>query len=405
MYAEIYPFSNTKPMISTDFAPNESWDDALISIQMLFQPWNYQQGPVLMELRRELGKLVNSADKTAITFYLTGRSALYYYLKALALPPGSEVLIQGFTCAAVSLPVIEAGLKPVYVDIESETYSMQIGDLRKKCSPNAKVLILQHTFGFTPRNQSQILSFAKEHELTVLVDLAHGFQSDTVQNASRELPKISFLVSFGRSKPFSSVFGGAIMTTDPDISTKLALTEKKLSPPPMRFLIRCLLYKPLAVFIKATYDSGLGKAIHKILNSAHLLIPEISTKEKNGSYDAQYAGAYPHALAVLLMHQLKKYAKTSQKRLTNAKRYEQSYAHNHRSNYPVTRYPIIRQDRDAIRNTAAGKNIYLGTWYDQVVAPKQIRLDTVQYTLGSCPTAESICAKILNLPLDTYITL
>lgn len=392
-------------MISTDFAPNEHGDDALVSLKAIAMPWNYQTGSALDAVRQKLGNLIDPQNKTTTSLFLTGRSALYYYLQALNLPRGSEVLIQGFTCAAVPLPIIEAGLKPIYIDIEPDTYSMNIDDLRKKYTPGAKVLIIQHTFGFTPRYQTELLDFAKEKQLHVLLDLAHGFQPDMIQTTSHQLPAISYLLSFGRSKPFSSVFGGAILTTDRSISTTLSALEKELREPSIGLIIRCLLYKPLSVLIKATYDSGIGKLLHKLLHTGNLLIPEISAKEKKGFYDTQYSGSYPNALATLLLHQLKKYSQTSETRTTHAKRYDEQFSMSHEGNYPVTRYPVLRDDRDSILKHAAKKNIYFGKWYDQVVAPNSIDLQTVHYIPGSCPQAEDICKKILNLPLDNYVNL
>jgi hypothetical protein len=55
---------------------------------------------------------------------------------------------------------------------------------------------------------------------------------------------------------------------------------------------------------------------------------------------------------------------------------------------------------ESLRKKAARHNIYLGSWYNQVVAPKSIDLSKMQYHKGSCPQAEKVCKKILNLPTN-----
>jgi len=170
-------------MISTDFASNEQLDDALLSLKLLFQPWRWIQGKELDEAKQSVLKLLNVTRYTLhVSFFLTGRSALYHLLKSLNLPKDSQIIVQAFTCEAVVLPIIAAGFKPVYIDIEKETYSMSISDLEKKFNDSCRVLILQHTFSLTPKNREKILGFAKRNNLFIIEDLAHGFSSNiTIQ--------------------------------------------------------------------------------------------------------------------------------------------------------------------------------------------------------------------------------
>ena len=117
-------------MISTDFAPNESWDDAWESIKLLFQPWRWKKGQETELVKKEiLSKLLITNHQLRINLFLSGRSALYFLLKSLNLPKNSEVIVQAFTCEAVVLPILANNLKPVYVDIEKKTYSMDYNSL------------------------------------------------------------------------------------------------------------------------------------------------------------------------------------------------------------------------------------------------------------------------------------
>jgi dTDP-4-amino-4,6-dideoxygalactose transaminase len=56
------------------------------------------------------------------------------------------------------------------------------------------------------------------------------------------------------------------------------------------------------------------------------------------------------------------------------------------------------KDKAGLINSLKKKNIYIGDWYSQPVAPKGVSLSSMRYRPGSCPNAEKICTEIINLP-------
>lgn len=387
-------------MISTDFAPNEDWKDAFVSFKTLLKPWTWQKGEELSYVKN---KLLSFFPNSSIFLYLTGRAGLYQILKALSLETNAEVLVQAFTCEAVVLPILANNLKPVYVDIETETFSMDLKDLEKKITNNAKVLILQHTFGLTPVNRKKILELAKQHNLFMIEDLAHGFSSNlTIQQFGNS----TILLSFGRSKALSSVFGGAVVTRDKFLINKFENAHHYISSPDNSFIFRTLLYKPLSLLIKSTYDFYLGKILHQLIKKLNLLPPEITQKEKKGEYDQLLNKAYPNALASLLLNQLNKFDDMQKQRERIAKYYHNQVKLKNVTCYmlrvtcSLLRYPVLINNREELITKVRKQNIFLGLWYDQAVAPKSLDLNRVGYRSGSCPQAEKICQKIINLPTN-----
>ncbi len=383
-------------MISAEFAPNEHFRDAVLAIRVLFQPWVWRKGTAIAKVKRRLKTLFFPSNPD-IFFYLTGRSGLYYTLKYLKAPKNAEVLVQAFTCEAVILPIIANKLKPVYVDINDSDFSMNIADMEKKYTPETRVLILQHTFGITPLQRSKILSFAKLHKLFVIEDLAHGFDPVLFEKKFRS----TLLISFGRSKNFSSVFGGAVVTTDNSLSKYLTSIEKLLPQPSYTFIIKMLLYKALTVFIKATHVIYIGRIIHIIANSIHLLLPEITKKEKEGSFDMYLSKAYPNSAAILLLSQLHTFNDVSEKRKGNCVRYFESLGgQKNWGSSDLIRYPYITEDIITTVKKLKKNNIYPGRWYTQVVAPPDVSLKRMKYSKGSCPQAEKLTQCIINLPTN-----
>ena len=379
-------------MISTDFAPNETWKDAMLSLELMAAPWQWKN-PDADTLKKIENKLLDSLIKDTeehkkykIFFYLSGRAAIRNIIAALNLPSESQVIVQAFTCAAVPLPIIEAGGKPVYIDIEPQTYSMDTVDLQKKIRPDTKVIILQHTYGDTPAHRKEILKLAAEKNITVIEDLAHGWVKNNLDGLN------SAILSFGRGKSLSSVFGGAIVTKD---ATLITAIENSTLPdyPTNYFIFRTLLYKPLTMLIKSTYDMGIGKLLHKILKSTDLLIPEITSQEKSGKFDELFSKKYPYALMRLLEIQLDRLPRSE----TMRRRAVEIYSHNE-TNAPLTRFPRQIPNRENTIKKMAKDNIFLGSWYNKPVGGVSFDLEKIYYIKGSCPVAEKISREIINLP-------
>lgn len=389
-------------MISTDFAPNEDWSDASLSLITLFFPWTWKRGEAADKAKRQLGSLFQSSR---VMLLMSGRAGIKLTLQALALPPTSEIVVQAFTCEAVVLPILALGLKPVYVDIENESYSVDFESLQQRITSQTKVIILQHTFGMTPINRDRVLELAKAQNIFVIEDLAHGF--DPVFWQKEKLSDNQILtLSFGRSKALSSVFGGALITNNNAFHEKIASLMSTFNLPSSIFIIKLLCYKPLALLIRSTYSFlSLGKIIHKIVTTLRLMVAEISVNEKVGKYDPYLELKYPNCLAKLLTTQLEKYPIMQEQRKTVCNIYSSKFGV--KSSIPkdaaLSRYPLLIENRDVVVQNLAKKNIFLGTWYTQAVAPSGLDLSKVGYRTGSCPVAEEICENIINLP--TLVTI
>ncbi|MCA9371951.1 DegT/DnrJ/EryC1/StrS family aminotransferase [Candidatus Woesebacteria bacterium] len=382
-------------MISTDFAPNETKQDALLALKILTQPWRWGKGRANARLKRKLKRLF-FGSRASLFLFLSGRSALYYYLKSLNLPNEAEILIQGFTCEAVVLPIIALKYKPIYVDINEEDFSMNLADLKKKTTEKSAVLVLQHTFGITPTHRKEILSFAKERNIIVIEDVAHGFNPSLFKKRTSS----TLLLSFGRSKVFSGVFGGVIVTHKAQETKVLKSIETTVPAPYPTFCIKIILYKIFAHVIKSTYDIGFGKVLHRISQQLSLLIPEITKGEKRGQYNYGLSKSMPNCSALFILEQLKRSQDLMKRKIHIMAQYQTELPHTYLRTDALIRYPFVTEKRDRIIYQAKKNNVYLGSWYDQVVGPKSLELKKVHYIHGTCPVAEMMATKTLNLPTN-----
>jgi dTDP-4-amino-4,6-dideoxygalactose transaminase len=105
----------------------------------------------------------------------SGTSALFLALCALGVGTDDEVIVPAFTYIATAMAVSYAGAKPVFVDIDADTYNIDAGLIKKAISKNTKVIIPVHLYG-QPADMLKILEIAKEYNFKLVEDAAqaHG---------------------------------------------------------------------------------------------------------------------------------------------------------------------------------------------------------------------------------------
>ena len=383
-------------MYNLNFASNENFADSAQALTLLTQPKKCLKGLALAELNALLAQQF-SVNNNQVFFTLAARSALHLFLSNLHLPKQSEVLVQAFTCEAVVLPVLAANLLAIYVDIEDETWSMDIADLKKKITNKTRVLILQHSFAMLPRDRERILQLAKKYQLIVIEDLAHGFSPKLLVARNNSSTK---LLSFGRSKFFSAVYGGAIIVEYSVINQQFVQAIAQLKTADQQLIKNALLYKIITPFLTRNYRWG-GKIFHALFNYLGVFNKEITQQERAGDYDNWLDRALPNVFACLILKQLKNYKQTYQHRQRIAHLYWQQLAQKiSQDNLPSLRYPILIDRADLFLEKMAKKGYILGNWYRQVVAPPGLNLAKVNYQLGTCPRAEQMSQQVINLPLN-----
>jgi dTDP-4-amino-4,6-dideoxygalactose transaminase len=118
------------------------------------------------------------SEYTKIKYCITcgsGTDALYIALKSLELPPCSKVLVPAMSYTATSVSISNAGLIPVFVDI-NENGLINIEDLKHKLNDEIKCIVVVHLYGQCIPNIEEIAELSKNHNIKLLEDCAqaHG---------------------------------------------------------------------------------------------------------------------------------------------------------------------------------------------------------------------------------------
>ena len=244
--------------IFTGFAPNLTARDAVISLGYLFLPWRWPsvikgEFPALAE--KKLQEYFNI--KHACVFD-SGRSALYYALKALGAGEGDEVITQAYTCVVVINAIKFTGAKPIFIDISND-FNMDPAELENKITPKTKILIIQHTFGL-PAKINEIITIAKRHNLKIIEDCAHSLGARYGGKLAGTFGHIGML-SFGSDKIISCARGGALISADDKIGYKIKTLSAQLPPPKLLKILQHLMHFPIFYIAKPVYHLFIGKFI------------------------------------------------------------------------------------------------------------------------------------------------
>jgi perosamine synthetase len=143
----------------------------LAAVQQPLQSGWLVQGPRVKEFEDKFGRFIGSENSVATTSCTT---ALHLAVAALGLKPGDEVLVPAFTWVATANVVEYMGATPVFVDIDLETFNIDVGQLEGAITAKTVGMIPVHLFGLAA-DMTPILDIAKKRGLWVVEDAACGF--------------------------------------------------------------------------------------------------------------------------------------------------------------------------------------------------------------------------------------
>ncbi len=344
--------------------------------------------------------LENHFGGEAQLFY-RGRSALAEAVQ-LATNGVNTVAINGFTCYAVVDAVKSTGAGVIYVDISENDLHFGATELSRAVQKheNIKAIVIQNTFGISCDIHA-IEKIARINKLIIIEDLAHCIGG--VYRDGREMGTVGDLVvcSFGRDKIIDAVNGGALIVRD-------RILQKRIRP--VRGVPRFLdqlrdKYYPLQTwYVRWLYPAHLGKLLLKVYLRLGFVL-----RSADGGPERQ---TLPNWYCVQVLRQLKRLNYSIMARNKNAKMYQSSLKESVKiplslmttEVFTAIRFPLLIEDRKKFLNIAKSRGIHISdTWYDTPIAPRRF-MEASGYIMGSCPVAESIAARIINLPTHKLTT-
>lgn len=189
------------------------------SFNQVLESTAFINGPQVHSFQKELEDYLGVKH---VILCANGTDALQIAMMGLGLKPGDEVITADFTFAATVEVIALLGLVPVLVDVEKNTFNIDIEAIKKAITPKTKAIVPVHLYG-RPANMEAILEIAKEHNLFIIEDNAQAIGADyTFKNGKKQ--KLGTIGNVGATSFFPSKNlgcygdGGAIFTNDDELA-------------------------------------------------------------------------------------------------------------------------------------------------------------------------------------------
>lgn len=191
--------------------------EVLKSIQNVLNHGQYIMGPEIGVLEKQLADFVGVPHAIVNA---SGTDALLMALLALDIGPGDEVITSPFSFFATAEVIALCHAKPVFVDIEPDTYNLDPDKLEAAITPQTKAIMPVSLYGQCA-NMREINRIAKKHNIPVIEDAAQSFGAKHFDESSCAISEIG-CTSFFPSKPLGG-YGdsGACFTADDELAEKL----------------------------------------------------------------------------------------------------------------------------------------------------------------------------------------
>jgi UDP-2-acetamido-2-deoxy-ribo-hexuluronate aminotransferase len=177
----------------------------------------YVLGPEVVACEKELSQFTGATFSSAVS---NGTVALLNALLAVGVGPGDEVITTGFSFFATAEVITLIGAHPIFVDIEADTYNINVALIEKAVTSKTKAIMPVSLYGQIA-DMDEINAIAKKHGLYVIEDAAQSFGAIYKGKRSCSISHIG-CTSFFPAKPLGCAGdGGAVFTSDSEIAKKL----------------------------------------------------------------------------------------------------------------------------------------------------------------------------------------
>ncbi|HEW79685.1 MAG TPA: DegT/DnrJ/EryC1/StrS family aminotransferase [Phycisphaerales bacterium] len=328
--------------------------EAVRAINQVCESQHFAMGPAVAEFEENIAAYCGSKYAIAVS---SGSDALLVSLMALEIKPGDEVITTPFTFFATAGAVARLGGKPVFVDVEPNSYNIDTGGIEEKVTEKTRAIIPVHLFGQLAQ-MKPVMEIAKRCNLAVVEDAAQAIGATQDEVKCGNFGCLGCF-SFYPTKNLGGFGDGGLVTTN----------DKKLAEK----------------------------------------IKLLRTHGENAKYSYKTIGGnfrLDSIQAAVLNVKLKYLDKWNEKRRQNAVLYDNIFAasevkppkidSNNVSIYH--QYTIAVPERDRLQKFLAENEIGSSVFY-----PKPLHLQDcfgkLGYKEGDLPVAERLCSEVLSLPV------
>lgn len=328
-------------------------------INRVLEHGQYIMGPEVQELEEQLADFVGVRHCIGVS---SGTDSLLIAMMALGISPGDEVITSPFSFIATGETIALLGAKPVFVDIDPDTYNINHNQIEAVITPKTKAIIPVSLYG-QPADFDEINAMGKKHSLPVIEDGAQSFGATYKGKKSCGISTIGS-TSFFPSKPLGCYGDGGALFTNDDALAK-AMREIRVHGQERR-------YHHPRIGINGRLDT-LQAAI--LLAKLERFDDEIAARQ-------EVAERYNELLAATRVRKIP-YIKPDR---------SSAYA----------QYTIEVERREAVQSTLKAHGIPTAVHYPLPLS-RQPAFDSVGVADIDLPNSQRACKLVLSLPMHPYI--
>lgn len=330
-------------------------------LNKIFSTAQFILGDEVRECESRFAKLIGTKFAIGVN---SGTDALYLSLIALGIGKGDEVITTPMTYIATGMAIARTGAKPVFVDIDPETFDINPDLIPKAITERTKAIMPVHLYG-TPCDMTKIMAIAKKHKLRVIEDCAQSTGAKWRGKTTGSFGDCGAF-SFYPTKIVGAYGDGGMITTNQPKLAEVLRSLRAQSDPHKKY-----------IHDRIGFNSRLDSVQAAVINAK---LNHFARWNKQRERAAKF---YDHQLSKIPGIKILKRINGRQD--------------------VIHQYGILVSDRDRILNELKQQGIAVGIYYP-IPLHLQPCFKYLRYKRGDFPEAERIISHVLNLPIFPQIT-
>ena len=338
-------------------------DEIQAAVLEVFETQYFIGGPNVTNCEEAIATYAGCAHGIGVT---SGTDALLVSLMALGVGPGDEVITSPYTFFATAGSIARVGAKPVFVDIDPETFNLVPEQIEPAITERTKAIMPVHLYG-RMASMNEIMSLARRHDLPVIEDAAQAIGARTGDAPAGSVGTVGCFSFFPSKNLGGAGDGGMVVTQDAELAKKIAVARAHGSE-----------IKYYHASVGGNFRLDALQAAVVLVKLGHLDRWTRARQDNARRYDSLFkdAGLSPGPIA------------------TPTGLYDQPPGENH----VVNQYVIRTPQRDALRAHLNEKGVGCEVYYP-VPLHMQACFEELGYSEGAFAESERAARETLALPI------
>ena len=197
-------------------------DEVSACVQAILASGRYIGGSIVEAFEQEFGQYIGVRETIACN---SGTDALFLALRALNIGPGDEVITTPFTFIATAEMISAVGATPVFVDIDAQTFNLDLEQIHTAITERTKAIIPVHLFG-QPVDMTRLMAIAASYHLAVIEDCAQATGATWQGQKVGSIGHIGCFSFFPTKNLGACGDGGAVTTQDSALAQKMRMIKE-----------------------------------------------------------------------------------------------------------------------------------------------------------------------------------